>query len=58
KICEETRTCTKVFCSSKEESMESDGTGALITSEIVEILDAPFKVEKTKEGIISTDEQE
>ena len=47
-----------MFCSSKEESMESDGMGALITSEIVEILDVPFKVEKTKEGIISTDEQE
>jgi len=47
-----------VFYSSKEESMESDGLGALITSEIVEILDAPFKVEKTKEGMISTDEQE
>ena len=51
-------TCTKVFCSSKEDSMEADGMGTLITSEIVEIINAPFKVEKTKEGIISTDEQE
>ncbi len=51
-------TCTKVFCSSKEESMEADGMETLITSEIVEIINAPFKVEKTKEGMLSTDEQE
>jgi ERCC4-type nuclease len=45
----------KVFCSSKEELMKVDGVGSLITSGI-DVLDAPYKEEKAKERILSTDE--
>lgn len=45
----------KVFCSSKEEFMEVDGVGSLITSGIMEVLDAPYEEEKAKERKLSTD---
>jgi ERCC4-type nuclease len=50
-------TVRKVFCASKEEFLQIDGVGSLITSRILEILDAPYEeYDQGKEGTLSTDE--
>jgi Fanconi anemia group M protein len=49
----------KVFCSSKKELMEVEGVGPLITSEIVEVLDAPYEEnekDKLKERKLMADD--